>query len=124
VSASTAALGAPAALAALGYLNARWRVSVDVELILSLVASQRALAKREAADRINSFYLIEEYAQNPKVADKIFIIYQEEKWTFKQTYNVSSHGAMLRQVPMLTAGRWPSAMQDIYTTLTTSCQAR
>jgi hypothetical protein len=87
-SASTVALGAPAALAGLAYLNARWRVSVDLELISSLAASQRALAKREAADRTNSFYLIEEHAQNPKVADKIFIIYQGKKWTFKQSYTM------------------------------------
>ncbi|ETI29094.1 hypothetical protein G647_01547 [Cladophialophora carrionii CBS 160.54] len=85
---STVALGAPAALAGLAYLNARWRVSVDLELILSLIASQRAFAKREAADRVNSFYLIEERAQNPKVADKIFIIYQGKKWTFKQCYTM------------------------------------
>ncbi len=85
VSASAVALAAPAALA---YLNARWRVTVDTELLLSLVASQRALAKREAADRTNSYYLIEEHAQNPKVADKTFIIYQGKQWTFKQTYNM------------------------------------
>ncbi|OAP62208.1 hypothetical protein AYL99_04411 [Fonsecaea erecta] len=79
---------ATAALAGLAYLNARWRVSVDLELILSLLASQRAFAKREAADRANSFYLIEGHAQNPKVADKIFLIYQGKTWTFKQTYDM------------------------------------
>ena len=88
-SSSAAALGAPALLAGLAYLNARWRVTVDTELIFSLLASQKALAKREAADRINSFYLIEDHAQNPKVADQIFLIYQGKKWTFKETYTVS-----------------------------------
>ncbi|KAJ9604927.1 long-chain fatty acid transporter fat1 [Cladophialophora chaetospira] len=88
LSTSTAALGAPAVAAAAAYLNARWRVSVDLDLILSLLASQRALAKREKADRTNSFYLIEEHARNPKVADKPFIIYQGKQWTFKQTYNM------------------------------------
>ncbi|OQV06158.1 AMP-binding enzyme domain-containing protein [Cladophialophora immunda] len=86
--ASTAALAAPTALAGLAYLNARWRVSVDLELILSLLASQRAFAKREAADRANSFYLLEGHAHNPKVADKAFIIYQGKTWTFKQTYDM------------------------------------
>ncbi|KAH0847984.1 Fatty acid transporter protein [Fonsecaea pedrosoi] len=86
--ASTAALVAPTALAGLAYLNARWRVSVDLELILSLVASQRAFAKREAADRVSSFYLLEEHAHKPKVADKVFIIYQGKRWTFKQTYDM------------------------------------
>ncbi|EXJ65136.1 hypothetical protein A1O7_01476 [Cladophialophora yegresii CBS 114405] len=87
-SVSTVALATPAVLAGLAYLNARWRVSVDLELILSLVASQRAFAKREAADRANSFYLIEEHARNSKVADKIFIIYQGKTWTFKQCYTM------------------------------------
>ncbi|KIW98876.1 uncharacterized protein Z519_00539 [Cladophialophora bantiana CBS 173.52] len=85
---SSAALAAPTALAGLAYLNARWRVSVDLELLLSLSASQRAFAKREKADRASSFYLIEEHAYNPQVADKVFIIYQGRKWTFKQTYDM------------------------------------
>jgi hypothetical protein len=77
-------------LAALAYLNARWRVSVDLELLSSVSAAQRVVTKREAADRLNSFYLIEEHAQNAKVADKPFIIYEGKRWTFKQTYDVST----------------------------------
>lgn len=77
----------PATLAGLAYLNARWRVPVDLGLIIPLVASERAFEKREKADRTNSFYLVEGHAQNPKVADKPFLIYQGRQWTFKQTYD-------------------------------------
>ncbi|KEF63076.1 uncharacterized protein A1O9_01052 [Exophiala aquamarina CBS 119918] len=84
----TAALAAPAAVAGLAYLNARWRVSVDAQLIGHLAKTQKAMEKREKADRLNSFYLIEEHAQNPKVRDCIFIIYQGKSWTFKQTYDM------------------------------------
>jgi acyl-CoA synthetase (AMP-forming)/AMP-acid ligase II len=46
------------------------------------------MEKREKADRLNSFYLLEEHAQNPKVKDCPFIIYQGRSWTFKQTYDI------------------------------------
>ncbi|EXJ81484.1 hypothetical protein A1O3_07777 [Capronia epimyces CBS 606.96] len=82
-----AALAIPAALAGLAYLNARWRVSVDAHLLRSLAASRIAFQRRERADRVNSFYLLEEHANNPKVADKPFIVYQGRKWTFKETYD-------------------------------------
>ncbi|KAI1613944.1 putative bifunctional fatty acid transporter/acyl-CoA synthetase [Exophiala viscosa] len=84
---STAALSVPAALAGLAYLNGRWRISVDLETIVPLAGATRSFTKRERTDRVNSFYILEEHANNPKIADKIFLIYQGKSWTFKQTYN-------------------------------------
>lgn len=72
----------------LAYLNARWRLSVDLDLLGSIIKTRTAFTRRERADQINSFYLIEEHAHNPKIQDKAFIIYQGESWTFKQTYDM------------------------------------
>lgn len=84
----TAALAAPAAVAGLAYLNARWRGSVDANLIASLYKTNKEVERREKADRMNSFYLIEEHAHNPKVRNCVFIVFQGKSWTFKQTYDM------------------------------------
>lgn len=55
---------------------------------MAILKAQLFFGKRERANRINSFYLIEEHANNPKVAFKPFILYQGTSWTFKQTYDV------------------------------------
>lgn len=78
---------AAAALAGLAYLNARWRVSVDLSFARAVFKATSNFSKREKAGRTNSFYLIEEHAQNPSIKDKTFIIYQGRAWTFAQTYD-------------------------------------
>jgi acyl-coenzyme A synthetase/AMP-(fatty) acid ligase len=87
VSVSTAAITAAGISAAAAYLNARWRLSVDLDVIGSLLPAQREVARRVKTDRLNSFYALEDHARNPKTADGIFIVYQGQTWTFKQTYD-------------------------------------
>ncbi|KAJ9503771.1 long-chain fatty acid transporter fat1 [Exophiala xenobiotica] len=83
---ASTALSIPAALAGLAYFNARYRISPDWHIVRNLSIAQRSYQKRIEADRTNSFYIIEEHANNPKVADKLFLIYQDKRYTFKQTY--------------------------------------
>src|SRR2546423_8428700 len=45
-------------------------------------------ASLEKKDRINAFYVLEEYADSTKTANKVFLVYQSHSWTFKQTYDV------------------------------------
>jgi acyl-CoA synthetase (AMP-forming)/AMP-acid ligase II len=82
------ALASPAALAALAYLNARWRLPVDINFFTSVIKAATTFSKRERADRTNSFYLLEDHASDPRIKDKTFIIYQGRSWTFKQTYDI------------------------------------
>ncbi|KIX00227.1 uncharacterized protein Z518_10366 [Rhinocladiella mackenziei CBS 650.93] len=86
--ATSTAVTIPATLAGLAYVNARWRLPVDLGVLIPFVASRTAFNKRERAGRVNSFYILEEHARNPKIADKTFLIYQGRKWTFKQTYDM------------------------------------
>lgn len=58
----------------------------DYRLLKHRTAAERALAKRGKTDTINSFYILEAHANNPKVANKPFLVYSGRSWTFKQTY--------------------------------------
>ncbi|OQU96572.1 AMP-binding enzyme domain-containing protein [Cladophialophora immunda] len=82
------ALAVPAVLSGLAYLNARWRLPVDVHMFRSVFQAQAAFNKREKAVRINSFYVLEEHAHNSRIKDQPFIIYQGRQWTFKETYDI------------------------------------
>lgn len=52
------------------------------------MGSQRAFDKRWASGRGNSFYALEDHANNPKTANEIFLIYEGKTWTFRQFYNL------------------------------------
>lgn len=80
-------LAAPAALASLAYLNARWSVSNDWRAISAIVKSRRRIASLEKKDKVNLFYVLEEHANSPQTAHRPFLVYQSQSWTFKQTYD-------------------------------------
>lgn len=81
-------LAAPAAAASLAYLNARWSVNNDWRVLSSLAKGRRELAKREKNHRISGFYTLEEHAKSPKTANAIFLIYEGQKWTYKEGYEM------------------------------------
>jgi len=86
---TTTAFSIPAVFAGLAYLNARWRLPVDLKFFMVMIKARLFFNQRERANRINSFYLIEEHAHDPKIAFKTFIMYQGTSWTFKQTYDLA-----------------------------------
>ena len=86
---TTTALAIPAAAASLAYLNARWSVPNDWRLIRSLLRAKIDWAKRLKKDQINGWYPVESNALNPKIANGIFMIYENKSWTFKETYDMS-----------------------------------
>lgn len=73
----------------LAYLVGRWRLTEDWRILSSTSKSIRWFDKREKQGKANSFYLLEEHANNPQIADKLFLIYQSRQWTFKETYITS-----------------------------------
>lgn len=88
----------PAAAASLAYLNARWSIFDDYNLIGSLIASQISIKLREKRDRVNGFYILEEYALARKSANREFLVYDGRSWTYKQTYDtVLKYAAMLKE---------------------------
>jgi acyl-CoA synthetase (AMP-forming)/AMP-acid ligase II len=72
-----------------------------------LIGGSIAFKRRERADRINSFYILEGHANNPKVADKTFIIYDGQAWTFRQTYEtVLRYAGWLHSTHKVTKGEF------------------
>lgn len=82
------ALAVPAAAAGLAYLSARWRLPEDTRTLRALITAALAFKRREKADRLNTFYVLEEHVNNPNIANKPFIVYREQQWTFQQTYDI------------------------------------
>jgi acyl-CoA synthetase (AMP-forming)/AMP-acid ligase II len=82
-------LAAPAAAVSLAYLNARWSFENDWRTISGLARSRRKTVSLEKKDKINAFYVLEEYATSPKTADQPFLVCQSQSWTFKQTYDMA-----------------------------------
>lgn len=88
ISTTTLAGAAPAALAGLAYLNARWRLSLDLHTVRCILGALFVFKRRERSSRINSFYRLEEYAHSATIKDKPFIVYQGQSWTFYQSYHI------------------------------------
>jgi hypothetical protein len=88
---------APAAAAGLLYLNAKWSVSYDYRLLLSLMSSTFASDSREKRGRLNPFYVLEDKAKDTRYADNVFLIFEGRRWTFKQVYEtVLKYGTWLK----------------------------
>lgn len=50
------------------------------------MVTQRTFDKKWNAGRGNSFYTVEEHANNPKIANETFLVFEGRTWTFKQFY--------------------------------------
>jgi acyl-CoA synthetase (AMP-forming)/AMP-acid ligase II len=87
----------PAAAASLLYVNAKWAVSYDWRLFVALMTSIMVTELREKTGRLNSFYVLEDHAKDRKLADKVFLIFEGRRWTFKQVYEtVLRYGTWLK----------------------------
>lgn len=94
---ATTALGA--------YLTAKLRLHADLTLLRGRISAQRAFDKRWNDDRGNSFYALEEHANNPKIANEIFLIFEGKSWTFKQFYDlVLRYAGWLHETHNVVAG--------------------
>jgi acyl-CoA synthetase (AMP-forming)/AMP-acid ligase II len=88
----------PAISTLLAYLNARWSVFYDYLLISSLVkiAVKQKVAERQ--DRLNLFYMLEKHALSPKSANRPFLVYDGQTWSYKETYDtVLRYGQYFKQ---------------------------
>ncbi|KAH9211584.1 AMP-binding enzyme [Leptodontidium sp. 2 PMI_412] len=92
------ALAAPAALAGLGYINARTGLSYDWRLLGSAVGAQIRGAIREKKDRLSTFYLLEAHALG-KQANHPLLIFEGRSWTYKEVYDTAlKYGQWLKTV--------------------------
>ncbi|KAI0400121.1 fatty acid transporter protein [Xylaria palmicola] len=83
------ALAVPAAAAGLAYLNAKTSFFYDVALIRGTARALYRDNRRESADRVSSFYRLEEIATGKSSADNVGIVFEDRSWTYAQMYEAA-----------------------------------
>jgi acyl-CoA synthetase (AMP-forming)/AMP-acid ligase II len=87
----------PAAVAGAAYLDGKYGISSDLNILRSAFKTTAETKYREWADRINLFYILEHNAQSRRYGDSIFMIYDNREWTYKETYKmVLKYGTWLK----------------------------
>ncbi|KAK2798489.1 hypothetical protein FQN51_007643 [Onygenales sp. PD_10] len=95
----------PAATASLAYLNARWDLSGDYNIMSSLIRASFARIFAERRDRCNIFYIIEEHALNKKTANNPCLVYDGQVWTYHELYTTSMrYGTWLKKTHGIKTG--------------------
>ena len=83
------AIAAPAALlASAAWLNAKTRFADDVVLLSALVRSTVGIAIREKRDRINLFYVLEKHANDKRMTNHAFLVYDGKEWSYGDVYGL------------------------------------
>ncbi|KAI1182697.1 acetyl-CoA synthetase-like protein [Nemania serpens] len=78
----------PAAVAGLAYLDAKTSFWYDVTLLRGLLPALYQNKRREASDRVNAFYRLEEIATS-KSANRVAILFEDRSWTYAQMYEAA-----------------------------------
>ncbi|KAJ6140529.1 hypothetical protein N7470_010325 [Penicillium chermesinum] len=71
----------PAVTTAYAYLNAKYSIFYDLNLIRGLLKMTLKRRLAERGDRLNIFYVLENMALNPATKDHEFIVYNGQSWT-------------------------------------------
>jgi acyl-CoA synthetase (AMP-forming)/AMP-acid ligase II len=80
-------LALPAAAAVGAYLNAKGSLFYDAQLIRSVAPSLLTMYWNEYRGRINSFYRLESLATSRSSADRAFLLFDNERYTYARTYD-------------------------------------
>ncbi|RYP58518.1 hypothetical protein DL770_010401 [Monosporascus sp. CRB-9-2] len=83
------ALSVPAAAAALSYLDAKTDFWYDRKLIRGSLRALFHHCLREWKDRCNSFYRLEQLAQDKSAACRPFLLHNERTWTYAEAYEMA-----------------------------------
>lgn len=87
----------PAAIAGGAYLEAKFLVRKDLRMISNIFIVAARLKKYQTKDQLNAFYVLEEQAHNPSVANKVLLIFEGRRYTFREAYeNVLRYGQWLK----------------------------
>ncbi|KAF2856719.1 long-chain fatty acid transporter-like protein, partial [Plenodomus tracheiphilus IPT5] len=78
-------LALPAAAAGLAYLNARYGLVYDYQILSSFLRGSLSAASHERSDTLNNFYELELHAKSSR-AHHPFIIFHGQSWTYAQAY--------------------------------------
>ena len=79
----------PAAIAAAAWLNAKTQLTYDLSLIHTVLTAPFKSERDEKNDRINLFYTLEQHATSKANANAPFLLFEQQQWTFKETYHLT-----------------------------------
>ncbi|KKZ64098.1 hypothetical protein EMCG_01595 [[Emmonsia] crescens] len=82
-------LAVPAAAASVAYLDARWGISGDLNVISALLRSGVSRFLAERRDQCNLFYTMEKNALDKRTANHPALVYDKQTWTFHELYTTS-----------------------------------
>jgi acyl-CoA synthetase (AMP-forming)/AMP-acid ligase II len=86
----------PLALGALAYLDARFRISLDLHSIGLFVGAKVLGAIKERRDNASSWYNLEYWAE--KSPNHTFLIFEGKRYSYRDTYDLSiKYGTWLKQ---------------------------
>jgi acyl-CoA synthetase (AMP-forming)/AMP-acid ligase II len=91
-------IATPAVLAAWAYLNAKFHIKSDWSLIHRIIKISILGRMQERRDRLNTFYVLEDYALSKTHATKTFLKFKGKSWTYRQSYEiVLKYGTWIKQ---------------------------
>ena len=74
-------------------------------MISSVVKAEIRIALLEGRDRLNFFYVLEQHATAKSSADRTFLMFEGQEWTYKETYDiVLKYGSWLKKTYALGKG--------------------
>ena len=92
------AIAAPALLAGGAWLNAKTQLDYDITLMGGIFKTEFNTALRQSRDRLNIFYILEQHATTKSSADRTFLMFEGQEWTYKEAYDtVIKYGTWLKQ---------------------------
>jgi acyl-coenzyme A synthetase/AMP-(fatty) acid ligase len=87
----------PATAAAAAYLNARLSIGYDVNLLQSIAPSAAGAFWRQYRGRLNLFYRLQDIATSATTAQRAFLRFEDQAWTYAQAYDLTlRHANWLR----------------------------
>ena len=81
------ALAAPALAATAAYVNARYQVSYDLDMLGSILPTVVSAAWWGNRGRINTFYRLEALATSKSSENRIFLRFEDKQYTYGQAYD-------------------------------------
>ncbi|KAI6782667.1 Fatty acid transporter protein-like protein [Emericellopsis cladophorae] len=92
------AIAAPAAAAALAYVNARGALWNDLRVLDGQYTALVRTLYRMKTDRLNVFYLLEEWAQSRSHAHRNLVLFEGKRHTYAQVYDrVLRYGTWMKE---------------------------
>ena len=80
-------LAAPALAAATAYLNARFQVSYDLDMLRSIIPTVLRSAWWENRGKLNTFYRLETLATSKSSENRVFLRFEDKAYTYAQAYD-------------------------------------